>query len=322
MIGLPLWAYLPHRSTLDSLLRVAQHCKEARTLISSQRSNPFTRASQQVRHKTCGAVQLLIDMSRAFDSIDRNKLFQRLHQIGVRKEVVKLLTAWHSDTSYAVQTGNQQTMIPVARGLRQGCKAAPWLWNAILALLLTDLQGFIDLTWLRDHTNFYADDIQAGDTFCSEIELRQILHHFAVILSMLSSYGLQINENKSLILLTMTGPSHKQVRQKILTRRADGERLILSFGDQSFAIPVTDSAKYLGAVISYGSLEDFTTRHRIQLATVAFKRLLVWFTGRRGLALKDKLQLWNTCVLPMQRTGFSVLESQSKEPNCYNTRSP
>jgi len=243
-------------------------------------------------------------MSRAFDSIDRHKLFNRLHELGVRKEVVKLLSAWHSATDYVVQTGDVVTSIPVERGLRQGCKAAPWLWNSTMALLLTDLAATIDPTWLRDNTNLYADDVQAGDVFHSESELFHILNNFAVILTMLKKYGLQINEDKSQILLLLTGPDKQHIKQKILHHSQVGTRLMFSADGHSYAIPVTDSAKYLGAVVSYGNLEDHTVRHRTQLATVAFKRLLIWFTGRRGLATHDKIRLWNTCVFPILTYGI------------------
>ena len=304
LIHWPLWAYLPHRSTLDSLYRVALHCKQVRSLIQSQRSTPATRASQHDRYKLCGGVQLLVDMSRAFDSVDRNRLFARLHELGVRKEIVKLLTSWHSDTCYIVQTGDASTQVSVERGLRQGCKAAPWLWNSTMALILTDLAGHIDRSWLQQHTNLYADDIQAGDVFYSEADLLCILHKFAVILSMLKSYGLLINEDKSMILIAMTGTSQQQVRQRLMLRRKEGDKLRFSYGDHTFSIPVTDSAKYLGVVISYGQLEEHTIRHRVQLATIAFKRLQVWFKGRRGLAMREKLQLWNTCVLPIATYGI------------------
>ena len=308
MLHWPLWAYLPHRSTLDSLLRVAQHCKTVRSLVQSQRSTPFTRASQQDRYKLCGGVQLLVDLSRAFDSVDRNRLFARLHDLGVRKEVVKLLQCWRSDTCYIVKTGDATTQVPVERGLRQGCKAAPWLWK-----------GLIERSWLQVNTNFYADDIQAGDVFHSEAALMNILHKFAIILSMLQEYGLQINEHKSMILITMTGASHHQVKQRLFLKCHGKDALRLSFGQHTFTIPVADSAKYLGAVISYGSLEDHTIRHRVQLATVAFKRLLIWFTGRRGLAMKEKLQLWNTCILPIATYGIFSTGITIKGAKLLNT---
>ena len=82
-----------------------------------------------------------------------------------------------------------------------------------MALILTDLANVIERSWLQQNTNLYADDIQAGDVFHSEAELLQILHNFAAILSMLQTYGLQINEHKSMILLTMTGSSHLNIKQ-------------------------------------------------------------------------------------------------------------
>ena len=255
------------------------------------------------RSRLCGAVQLLIDMSRAFDSVDRTRLFQRLHTLGVRPEIVKILTSWHQDTCYIVQTGTQTTAVPVARGVRQGCRAAPWLWNSIMTLLMRDLSDFIDPAWLRQCTNLYADDLQTGDLFHSEHELRTILRYFATILAMLSSYGFQINEAKSQILITLTGPSGKRVKQQLFVRRNGIDMLQIENDQHCFFIPIATSAKYLGAVISYTNPEDSTVKYRIRLAEVAFHRLRKWFKGRHGLNIEDKLHLWNTCVKPIALYG-------------------
>ena len=111
------------------------------SLIMSQRSTPITRAAGVPRCTVCGGVQLLVDMSRAFDTIDRNKLFGRLHSLGVRPAVAKLLQCWHQDSCYIVHSDSRSSEIPVTKGVRQGCKAAPWLWNAILTMILEDLSS-------------------------------------------------------------------------------------------------------------------------------------------------------------------------------------
>jgi len=303
MICWPLWAYLPHRSTQDSLLRVIQHCRTARLMVQNQRSTPHKRARQMPRTRLCGAVQLLIDMRRAFDSVDRNCLFERLHTLGVRPEIVKILSCWHQETCYIVQTSSQTTAVPVSRGVRQGCRAAPWLWNSVMTLMLRDLSAQIDPAWLRRCTNLYADDLQTGDLFTSEQELHTILQHFASILAMLSSYGFQINEAKSQILITMTGASGQRVKSQLLVRRNGLDLMRLENDHHSFLIPITTSAKYLGVVISYNTPEDSTVRYRVRLAEVAFHRLRRWLTGRHGLHMKDKLHLWDTCVKPIAFYG-------------------
>ena len=319
MICWPLWAYLPHRSTQDSLLRVSQHCLAAKHLILTKRSTPHTRSRQVPRTRLCGAVQLLIDMSRAFDSVDRNRLFSKLHTLGVRPEIVKILTCWHQNTCYIVQTNTMTTAVPVARGVRQGCRAAPWLWNSVMTLLMRDLSSHIDPEWLRQCTNLYADDLQTGDLFYDEQELRRILRYFAIILDMLSSYGFQINAAKSQILLTMTGSSSQRVRQQLLVRRNGVDMLQVENEQHSFCIPIATSAKYLGAVISYSNFEDSTVQHRIKLAEIAFHRLRKWLTGKHGLVLKDKMKLWHTCVKPIAHYGIFCTGLTTKGIHLLNT---
>ena len=307
MVNLPLWAYLPHRSTQDPLLRVAQHCRAARDLMTKGRSTPFTRARGIPTLKVGGAIQLLIDMSRAFDSVDRNLLFRRLTSIGVRPEIVKLLQHWHHDSCYVVQTDCNQSFIPVSRGVRQGCRAAPWLWNGFLTLLLQDLSADIDITWLQAHVNFYADDGQIGALFHTEEELYFVLRCIGQLLFLLQQFGLVINEHKSQILLTLTGTEKKRIRQQITIWKESQELLCVNFADKHFTIPIKQSAKYLGTIISYGNLEDLTTRHRVHLANLAYSRLAKWLLGTQGMKLKNKLQLWHTCVLPIATYGiFSI----------------
>ena len=83
LVSWPLMAYLPYRSVLDCVLKVSQHCKAVRAMVTSQRGGPHLRASAQVRYKVCGGVQLFIDLTRAFDVVCRRKLFSRLSELGV-----------------------------------------------------------------------------------------------------------------------------------------------------------------------------------------------------------------------------------------------
>ena len=304
MIHWPLWAYLPHRSTIDSLARVTQHCVDACLLVESQRSTPASRAAHQPRHRVCGGIQLLVDLTRAFDTLNRDLLFGRLHRLGVRSSIIQLLSHWHSDTKYIISTDDLVSEIPVYKGVRQGCKMAPWLWNSVMTLLLEDLSTSIDPEWLRRCVNLYADDCQAGDTFCSEADLQQILHNFGHILHMLEQYGLKINEQKSVILLTLTGPGSKALRRKLLHGKPGHECLCVQKDQSLYTIPVATQAKYLGVIVSYHHFASKTVDHRLQLANIAFRRLTCWLRGRKGLAIKQRLQLWHSCIVPIATYGI------------------
>lgn len=90
-VQVPLWAYLPGRSTQDALMRVAQHCREAKALMQTLRSTPFTRHRGHKSLPLAGGLQLFLDIERAFDTVSRERLFQRLHLTGIHPQTVQLL---------------------------------------------------------------------------------------------------------------------------------------------------------------------------------------------------------------------------------------
>ena len=304
---LPFWAYIRHRSTQHALNRVVQHCRRGRTLVDSQKPTAFARSQQLPSFKVCGAVQLFVDLQRAFDSVSRVALFQRLVEIGVHPRIVQILTSWHCRTSYHVTVGGSSQPMAVGSGVRQGCKAAPFLFNSYMAAFYKDLTSVVDETWLQEHLDLYADDLHTGSLFYSEHELYHILHIFGIILEQLQQKGLTINTNKSVIILAIAGTSHRRVRTSLLTETANGA-LIKIRGNTvaEFPIPVVKQTKYLGCLLGYTRFEDATMRHRLSLMRVAFTRLRTWLTARRGMPANTRLRLWTTCVLPVLTYGTFI----------------
>jgi len=306
--SLPFWAYLPHRSTQHALHRVATHCREAKALLNSQKPTPFHRSQKLPSFKTCGAVQLFVDLQRAFDTVSRPALFCRLCEVGVNPRLVQILTQWHCMTNYHVTVGEHSQAMPIGSGVRQGCKAAPWLFNAFLALYMRDVAAHIDFTWLQDHLDFFADDLHVGSVFYTEHELKMILHKFGIILEQLQQHGLTINASKSVILLAMAGTSHREVRARTVTQTADGQFVKIQGSSQrTFMIPLGKKTKYLGCIISYDRMESDTLKHRLSLMKVAFDRLRKWLTAKHGLTLSTRMRLWHTCVVPVLTYGIFVI---------------
>ena len=306
--SLPFWAYLPCRSTQHALQRVAIHCRAARALVSSQKPTAFHRYQNLPSFKVCGAIQLFVDLQRAFDCISRVDLFSRLCDVGVNTRIAQLLASWHCQTHYHVAVGGHSHALPVGSGVRQGCKAAPWLFNAFLALYMQDLEAHIDMTWLRDHLDLYADDFRVGCLFHSEYELKMVLRKFGILLEQLQQHGLTVNTAKSAILLTMAGTSYRDVRARLVTQTADGQWIkILGTQGQLFQIPLVKKLKYLGCIVSYDRMETDTLKHRLSLMKIAFDRLRKWLTAKHGLTLPTRMRLWQTCVVPVLTYGIFVI---------------
>lgn len=307
MVQFPIWAYLPGRSTQHALLRVALHCAAGRSLVASQHPTVFNRFHQKPMFKICGAVQLFLDISKAFDCVCRRELFGRLHEVIDHPRVIQLLAHWHEFTSYHVEANGSATPVPVGAGVRQGCKAAPWLFNAFVILYLSDLAHLIDWTWLQSHMDVYADDIHACGLFYSICELKRLLYYFGLIIETLQAKGLKVNTTKSAILLTMGGTNFRAARADLTFRTCEGEWIKVHGRTQEFVLPVVRQTKYLGTLISYHQYEDATARHRLTLAQLAFARLKKWLTAKRGLRAHDRLRLWTTCIYPILTYGIFTI---------------
>lgn len=301
----PIWSYLPMRSTQDALLRVALHCKHVRSLVAGHRSTPFSRAQGIKHHKGVGGICIFLDIERAFDMVSRPQLFAKLEAVGIPASIAKLLTMWHQNTGYYLFSQGVEEHIPVGRGLRQGCKAAPLMWNIYLLLFLTELNSRVDSTWLQTSVNFYADDGQLGGSFCTSHELSQLLDNIHTTLTLLQEFGMNINSAKCVALLEIKGSASRALRSKLTEHRDGKDWLILRRETQTdFLIPIAHTAKYLGTVMTYGQLEDTTLHHRAQISKAAFGRLGRWLKGKRGLPLKHRLRLWSTCVYPILSYGI------------------
>ena len=181
----PLWAYSPGRCTQHALLRVIAHCTAGRDLVASQRPAVHSRHRQLPMYQICGAIQIFIDLSKAFDSVCRQELFGRLDEVLDNPQVIQMLAQWHENTSYHVESNGGTEPVQVGAGVRQGCKAAPWLFNAFVLLYLSDLAHLIDWQWLQAHMNIYADDIHACGFFHDLPGLHRILYFFGLIMEVL-----------------------------------------------------------------------------------------------------------------------------------------
>ena len=305
---LPLWAFMRGRSTQDPLLHVAKHCRDTRTLIQSQRSTPHSRAISAERWTICGGIQVFLDLEKAFDCINRVKLFSKLATLGVNEQITQLLQNWHIDTQYIISHGGECAAIDVSRGLRQGCKGAPFLWNCLMVLMLQEMQHLISLDWLQRHLAIYADDCHISGTYKSMQEFDFLLQAIGTLFSLLQEFDLTLNPNKSVAILAMHGPKSRKTKAACVKRDHRGDWLkIPTSGQTQVLIPLSDKATYLGCTMSYQGFEGTTTWHRVKLAHIAFLRLRRWLCNRNHFSLQHRISLWRSCILPIMTYGvFAV----------------
>jgi len=115
----PQFAYLPHRSTRDALLRASAHCQAVRNLVLQKRSVHQTTVLQP-RSSCVGGIQLFLDLTWAFDALPRPVLAAALSNVKLTPQLQSILLAWHIGTNYNIEINNTAWSIPVSRGVEHG----------------------------------------------------------------------------------------------------------------------------------------------------------------------------------------------------------
>ena len=77
----PHFGFLHMRSAADAIARVSSHCRQIRTLVGNHRRSVQQQMRSPPRSTILGGVQLLLDLTRAFDCVDRAILIEHLHEL-------------------------------------------------------------------------------------------------------------------------------------------------------------------------------------------------------------------------------------------------
>ena len=245
-----------------------------------------------------------IDLTKAFDSVNRDLLWKILSRYGCPQKFINILRLLHDDMSVTVlANGSSTESFKVKSGVKQGCVAAPTLFSIFIAAVLQLIQdqlppgisityrtdgGIFNLNRLKARTKVsitsiieiqYADD----NAICAltENDLQMIMNAFANAYSRL---GLSINVRKTQILYQP--PPHEVIRVAPVIQ-IDGENLE---NVERFA--------YLGSHLSSNANIDDEIQYRLRCANSAFGKLRKRVFDDRDLRTNIKIRVYQAIVLP------------------------
>eukprot|EP00435_Cladocopium_sp_Y103_P018388 s1539_g4.t1 len=284
--GLPQYAYLPGRGTEDALHRIATCCREVRDLLDSQKFVIHNRASDNEQYNLVGGIMLSLDLSQAFDVVDRPALYAGLASLGVSDSLLSFLKSVYSCTSYKFDHRGHQREFPTTRGIRQGCRAAPALWATQAALLLQQFMAVTSESWVLDHSTIYADDSSFHEVLTSEDQLHRVLRDLGRILDVLEKAKMQVNLSKTTVMLRLRGRALHRLQKQYIKRLPDGgAQLKIPRGNGTFSlIRLVKQQQYLGTTVSFYNFERQTMICRLKAAEKTNLQLTRWLYAQRHLS--------------------------------------
>ena len=103
----------------------------------SQIRDKIIRLDQEKRRSAC----ILVDFSKAFDTVNRSTLLLKLSRAGFRGKILSLLASYFKDHIQYTRIGNVRSSgVRTEKGLPQGSILSPFLFNLYSSDLGTHLQ--------------------------------------------------------------------------------------------------------------------------------------------------------------------------------------
>ena len=246
---------------------------------------------------------LFIDLTKAFDTVNRAALWAILSKLGCPPRFVQIIRSFHDGMfCRVIENGDASDPFPVSNGVKQGCVLAPTLFSLLFAQMLSAALSqteagvkihyrtdgdFFNLRRLKSYTKvtraivrdfLFADDCAL--VAHSEADLQELADCFATAAT---SFGLTVSIKKTEMLRQLA---------------PNTARPPPNFTMDGNALKNVDTFKYLGSCINSVANLDDEVLCRISRASQAFGRLHTRVWHERGISIKTKLSVYRAVVLP------------------------
>ena len=154
---------------------------------------------------------------------------------------------------------------------------------------------------------FFADDLHFCDVIARETDLDSFLHKAGKLFLHLQKFNMLINYKKFAVLMHLKGACAKRWRKHHVFHREGGQFLRIRVGEAIAFLPIKTIHKYLGIVLSYQAYEKATVLHRLAQSKAAYHRLRPVLTSKSTLNQRERLRVWQVCVLSCLRYGLDSI---------------
>lgn len=240
-----------------------------------------------------------INLSRAFDTINRELLWKHLSKLGVPPKFLCILHQLHDGMQARVLTGELQSeFFKVNVGVKQGCVLAPVLFNILLSAVTClfhrgmGQEDGVQVEY-RLHRSFFNIRRLQAHTKTKTCQFCELQYADDCAISAHSPGSMQHALNTQSVCLQVN-IQKTEVMSQLMTSTSTHP----SFHINSIPLNTVDHFTYLGSTLSSCCSLDTELHTRINKASSSFGRGHSRVFENRNLKVSTKIAVYNAVCLP------------------------
>ena len=260
----------------------------------------FRQLQEKCREQHQHLFMAFVDLTKAFDTVNRDLLWNILHKFGCPPTIIAILQQFHTGMcAQVVMAGSQSSSFPVEVGMKQGCLLAPIIFNLLLVAITLvfnrDLQSSdcVEIEYRLDGGLFNLRCLQAKTkTSSAMISALQCADDAAF--PSLTADGLQRSLDVMSEAYLRAGLVINTTKTEILsTPSPDTPTFSISWNQ----LKNSENFTYLSSNLSFSGDLTNEIQRRINLASSAFGRLSKRVFGNQNLTIHTKIVVYNAVVI-------------------------
>lgn len=257
---------------------------------------------EKCREQNIGLYSVFVDLTKAFDTVNRQGLWQVLNKLGCPEKFTNIVRQFHDGMSARVlDNGELSEPFTVSNGVKQGCVMAPTLFSVLFAAVLIeafkDINVGVYIQYRTDGKLFNLRRLQAHTKVIEQL-VRDLLFADDCALMAHTQQDMQVIMDKFSAATKRFGLVISIKKTQVMYQPAPGQPYQSPHVHvDGVELEAVDKFVYLGSTLSRSVCIDDEVTHRLSKASSAFGLLKAKLWDTRGIKLKTKIKVYKATVL-------------------------